>query len=226
MRGLRVLLYHNVSADGRRDDLTVSSSQLEEQFQYLQQAGYTSIGFSDLIAYCDQSKPLPPKPVLVTFDDGFRNNATIAYPLAKKYGIKINLFVVPLFIRAGGYRSNPCLQPDDLEELDPSLVEVGLHSYAHANYAKLHPAEIANDIERCLYTMDEMGISYQPCLAYPFGAFPKRQREAQDKLFEILQEKGIRLAFRIGNSRNFIQSCFFSTSITGLKDGYFVAASP
>src|SRR5579872_5044332 len=90
MRGLRVLLYHNVSADGRRDDLTVSSSQLEEQFQYLQQAGYTSIAFSDLIAYCDHSKPLPPKPVLVTFDDGFRNNATIAYPLAKKYGIKIN----------------------------------------------------------------------------------------------------------------------------------------
>jgi peptidoglycan/xylan/chitin deacetylase (PgdA/CDA1 family) len=180
----------------------VSASQLEEQFQYLQQAGYTSIAFSDLIAYCDHSKPLPPKPVLVTFDDGFRNNATIAYPLAKKYGIKINLFVVPLFIRAGVYRSNPCLQPDDLEELDPSLVEVGLHSYAHANYAKLHPAEIANDIERCLYSLDEMGISYQPCLAYPFGAFPRRQREAQDKLFEILQEKGIRLAFRIGNRIN------------------------
>lgn len=202
MSRLRVLLYHNISADGYRDDLTVSAAQLEEQFQYLHRAGYHSISLSELIAHYDKGKPLPPRPVLVTFDDGFRNCATIAYPLAKKYNVKISLFVIPFYIKTGNYRSIPCLQPADLEEMDPALVEVGLHSQFHASYAELLPYEIEYDLDTCLLNLREMGIDYQPCLAYPFGAYPRRQRQAQRMLFELLQRKGIRLAFRIGNRIN------------------------
>jgi RNA polymerase sigma-70 factor (family 1) len=156
----------------------------------------------NLIAYCDDRIPLPPKPVLLTFDDGFRNCATIAYSLAKKYRIKINLFVVPLFIQLGHYRSIPCLQPADLEAMDPNLVEIGLHSYGHGSYADLTLPAIEFDVDSCLNSLREMGIDYQPCLAYPFGAFPRRQRAAQRRLFALLQRKGIRLAFRIGNRLN------------------------
>ena len=202
MHGLRVLLYHSISADGARDRLTVSRRQLEQQFDYLRRKGYTAILLSDLIAYCDGKKTLPPNPVLITFDDGFLNNVDIAYPLAKQYGIKINLFVVPVFMKQGRYREEPCLQPEDIEQLDPSLVEIGLHSYDHSNYTDLVPAEIAADLERCLYSLQQMGIPYQPCLAYPFGAWPRRKDEAQDGFFELLEQKGIRLAFRIGNRIN------------------------
>jgi len=202
MRGLRVLLYHSISGDGQRDGLTVSHRQLEQQFSYLQSRGYTTILLSDLIAYCDGLKPLPPNPVLITFDDGFLNNVEIAYPLAKKYGIKINLFVVPVFMKRGGYRQERCLQPEDLEGLDPGLVEIGLHSYDHSNYTDLPPAEIEANIDRCVYSLQQMGISYQPCLAYPYGAYPKRRDEVQDGFFHLLEQKGIRLAFRIGNRIN------------------------
>ncbi|HEV2482793.1 MAG TPA: polysaccharide deacetylase family protein [Puia sp.] len=198
MPRLRVLLYHSISADGSRDDLTVSAAQLEAQFQHLRRRGYNSILLSDLIAYYERRRSLPPKPVLITFDDGFLNHVTVAYPLAKKYRMKINLFVIPFFIRTGGYRSTPCAQPADLEKMDPALVEVGLHSYAHLSYADLHPEEIEFDIDRGLQTLQEMGIAYQPCLAYPFGAFPR----GPQNLFELLQRKGIRLAFRIGNRIN------------------------
>ena len=47
-----------------------------------------------------------------------------------------------------------------------------------------------------------MGIPYQPCLAYPYGAYPRRKGYDQSRLFEILEEKGVRLAFRIGNRIN------------------------
>ena len=222
MPRLRVLLYHSISADGTRDDLTVSAAQLEAQFQHLRRRGYNSILLSDLIAYYDRGRALPPKPVLITFDDGFLNQVTIAYPLAKKYRMKINLFVIPFFIRTGGYRATPCVQPADLENMDPALVEVGLHSYAHLSYADLRPEEIEFDIDRCLDTLQEMGIAYQPCLAYPFGAFPRGRylgrflgwgfgrddgrrpgpHFGRQNLFELLQRKGIRLAFRIGNRLN------------------------
>ena len=202
MSRLRVLLYHNISPDGHRDDLTVSAAQLEDQFQYLHREGYNSISLSDLVAHCDNGKPLPPRPVLLTFDDGFRNCATIAYPLAKKYHIKINLFVIPLFIQSGHYRSIPCLRPADMEKMDPALVEIGLHSHFHVSYAELRPFDLEFDIDRCLQSLQEMGIDYQPCLAYPFGAFPRRRRADQRQLFDLLQRKGIRLAFRIGNRIN------------------------
>ena len=202
MRNLRVLLYHSLSRDGRRDALTVSENQLEQQFRYLREKGYSAISLSELIDYCDGKRPLPPNPVLITFDDGFRNNAEIAYPLAKKYGQKINLFVVPYFIRRGTYRQEPCLLPADFDEMDADVVEIGLHSFSHSNYADLLPGEIAADIERCLYSMQQMGIPYQPCFAYPFGAYPRRDDEAQQGMFRILEEKGIRLAFRIGNRIN------------------------
>jgi peptidoglycan/xylan/chitin deacetylase (PgdA/CDA1 family) len=201
-QGLRVLLYHSISGDGRKDALTVSKEQLEAQFRYLRVKGYSSILLSELVAYYDHQRPLPPNPILITFDDGFRNNAEIAYPLAIRYGMKINFFLVPAFMMMGEYKEQACLRADDMYKLDPAFVEVGLHSYAHSSYAELIPSKIEADIERCRLSLKAMGIRWQPCLAYPFGAYPRRKGYDQDRLFEILREKGIRLGFRIGNRIN------------------------
>lgn len=199
---LRVLMYHGVSGEGRRDALTVDSGQLSAHFQYLRSNGYHTILLSDLIAYYEHKRPLPPKPVLITFDDGFLNNYQIACPLAEKYQVKINFFVVPAFIKSGIYREEACMQVADLHRLDGALVEIGLHSYAHSSYAALIPSRIEEDLECCRTSLTTMGLSYQPCLAYPYGAYPRRKGYDQTRLFEILEEKGIRLAFRIGNRLN------------------------
>lgn len=201
-RGLRVLMYHSVSGNGHRDALTVDREQLESHFQYLHSEGYTTILLSELIAYCDHEQPLPKNPVLITFDDGFRDNYEIAYTLAKNYGVKINFFLVPAFIRKGEYRDIPCLRAEDIQKLDPRVVEIGLHSYDHQSYADLFPSRIEKDIDKCMLELKEMGIRFQPCLAYPYGAYPRRKGYDRTRLFEILEEKGIRLAFRIGNRIN------------------------
>jgi peptidoglycan/xylan/chitin deacetylase (PgdA/CDA1 family) len=201
-KSLRVLLYHSISADGSKNALTVTKEQLEEQFRHLQAKGYSTILLSELIAYYDHQRPLPPNPVLITFDDGFRDNLEIAYPLAIKYKLKINFFLVPAFMIIGEYKDRPCLRADDMQRLDPAHVEVGLHSYAHSSYAELSSAKIEADIERCRLSMRTMGVAWQPCLAYPYGAYPRRKGLDQTRLFEILEEKGIRLAFRIGNRLN------------------------
>ena len=199
---LRVLMYHSVSGDGHRDALTVDSRQLEQHFQYLRAKGYTTILLSDLVAYYDHQRPLPPYPVLITFDDGFRNNLKIALPLAKKYGMKINLFLVPAFIMSGMYKNKPCLRAEDLQQLDHSLVEIGLHSCTHASYAEMILPEVNVDILRCRLELEKMGVLYQPCLAYPYGAYPRGKKEDQALFFKILDKAGIRLAFRIGNRIN------------------------
>lgn len=195
-------MYHSVSGNGYTDALTIDSGQLELHFQYLGAKGYQTILLSELIAYYEHRRPLPPNPVLITFDDGFRNNYLLAYPLAEKYQVKINFFLVPSFIKSGIYREETCMNEEDIRRLNPSLVEVGLHSYTHSSYAELNPSRIATDIDDCLASLKDMKIPFQPCLAYPYGAYPRRKGYDQTRLFQILEEKGVRLAFRIGNRIN------------------------
>jgi len=195
-------MYHSISGTGQRDGLTVDAGQLEAQFCYLRTHGYTTILFSDLIAAMEGERPLPEKAVLITFDDGFRNNYEIAYPLARQYCIRINLFVVPAFIHKGEYNGIPCLTAKDIQDMNPDLVEIGLHSFDHRSYAGLSAFRLAADIELSMEALKAMDIPYQPCLAYPFGAYPRRKGLDQSRLFEILEDKGISLAFRIGNRIN------------------------
>lgn len=197
---LRVLMYHSVSGDGYRDGLTVDNGQLEQHFRYLLMEGYTPILLSDLLDWYDHGRLLPEKPVLITFDDGYRDNYEIAYPLAVKYEVKLNFFLVPSFIIQGRYKGQPTIGLEDIRLMDPGLVEIGLHSFGHHNYSMMDPSEIEKDLDNCFMAFRHMDIDYQPCLAYPYGAWPKGPD--QELFFRILQAKGIRLAFRIGNRLN------------------------
>lgn len=194
-------MYHNVSDDGRQDGLTVGTHQLEQHFRYLRENNYTTLLLSELIACHEQNRPLPEKAVLITFDDGFLNNYQLAYPLAKKYQLKLNFFLVPAFILRGKYRDEPCLSAEELLEMDPAVVEYGLHSFDHQGYDVMKPFEIEIDIYNCMLAFEKMGIPCQPCLAYPYGAWPRKILQ-EPRFFEILEEQGIRLAFRIGNRLN------------------------
>ena len=195
-------MYHSVSAWGERDDLTVDKDQLEAHFNSLHKGRYNTILMSELIAFVEGRAALPEKPVLITFDDGFKNNFDIAYPLARRYGIRLNFFVVPSFIQRGEYRGSPIMTADDIRSLHPSWVEIGLHSFEHQSYNQMTPVKMGQDIDDTMAALREMGIPCQPVLAYPFGAYPKRPGHNRDRLFELLEEKGIKLAFRIGNRIN------------------------
>jgi peptidoglycan/xylan/chitin deacetylase (PgdA/CDA1 family) len=196
---LRVLMYHRTSPNGPCDDLTIDAARLEAHFMSLRDGGYTTLLMSELLALAPRRPEgvwaaLPPRAVLLTFDDGFRDNFEVAYPLAVRYGIKLNFFIVPAFIREGVYRGQPCMSRDELLQLDPAVVEFGLHSHAHGSYGEMSSGEIAADIRRCKAFFAAKGIPYQPCLAYPYGAYPADVGP--------LIDEGIQLGFRIGNRLN------------------------
>jgi len=203
---LRVLMYHKISGNGDRDYLTLPANNLEEQFNYLLAQGYSPILFSDLLQYVNKGRPLPSRPVLITFDDGYRDNFTIMYPILKKYGMKANIFLVPAFLqqenRPNNNSENEYLKVRDIQAMDQHLVEFGLHSYNHKSYKKLTAAEINTDIIETKALLHSLDISYQPCLAFPYGAFPKRNPFRLKRFYKILSANQIKLAFRIGNRLN------------------------
>ncbi|RTL60839.1 MAG: polysaccharide deacetylase family protein [Sphingobacteriales bacterium] len=205
VKGLPVLMYHKVTEDNKREDyLTISVSRLKQQIDYLAKKGYTPILLSDLLNYHFKQVDLPVKPVLITFDDGYKDNYTHLYPLLQQYNMKASVFLVAKFLEEGSVaeKESEYLSFDDLKKMALPYVEFGLHSYDHKNYATLSPAEADADIKKMKEVFDKEGVNYQPCFAYPYGAYPKKDTEKQLLLMKTLQSNNIQLAFRIGNRYN------------------------
>ncbi|WP_207512470.1 polysaccharide deacetylase family protein [Longitalea luteola] len=202
--GLPVLNYHKIGT-GKPDFLTVTTGQLREHFDYLNKKGYTTIFISDLLAHIEQKKPLPARPVMITLDDGYRDNYNNLYPLLKEYNIKANIFLVAGFIQAPDDKQvmpNPMgefMLAEEAIEMSRDQVQFGLHTYAHDSYSRLSLPEIEADLKRTKDRLAELGIPVQPCHAYTFGAYNQQNDDKRLAMFELLRQQGIRLGFRVSN---------------------------
>jgi peptidoglycan/xylan/chitin deacetylase (PgdA/CDA1 family) len=97
-----ILMYHYVStpaatADRLRRDLSVTPENFEAQLKYLKDNGFTSIRLYDLHAHLAEGRPLPEKPVVLTFDDGHIDHYVTVFPLLRKYDMTATFFVVADF---------------------------------------------------------------------------------------------------------------------------------
>ncbi len=94
-----ILMYHYVSElppdpDRYRRDLTVLPENFAAQLRYLDDAGYHTITLADLYLYWTQGYPLPEKPIVLTFDDGYRDAYEIVFPMLLEYGFTGTFFVL------------------------------------------------------------------------------------------------------------------------------------
>ncbi len=98
-----ILMYHYISvpppdADIYRRDLSVTPANFEQQLRYLIDNGYTTITLKDLVYHLTLGYPLPERPVILTFDDGYRDNFLHAYRLLRRFDSVGTFFIVTGFI--------------------------------------------------------------------------------------------------------------------------------
>ena len=204
VKGLPILMYHKVS-ENEADGLTVKIQDLENQFAFIRNSGYTSIAFEELAqtgAHQDKGE----KRIILTFDDAYESFYEHVFPLLEQYQLKATLFVPVGFIgktNAWDKGSDKILETDKLRKLSESgRVELGIHSYFHKNYKDLSPEEMKNDLTSCFKGMEKLDLPYSKVLAYPYGGFPKKNPALNGKMKEIFRECGLLFALRIGNRIN------------------------
>lgn len=130
---LPILMYHYLSApppdaDVVRRDLSIAPDQFEAHLAYLRQAGYETISLGELADAAEGKITLPPKPIILTFDDGYRDNYENAFPILKKYGYKATFFIFTQPIDANNV---DYLSWDMVKEMHRAGMEFGSHSYRH-----------------------------------------------------------------------------------------------
>ncbi|MBO5408518.1 MAG: polysaccharide deacetylase family protein [Clostridia bacterium] len=131
-----ILMYHSILKDPlRAGAYVVSPLTLENDLIYIKEHGYETVFVSDLIAYVYEDKPLPEKPIVISFDDGHYNNLLYALPLLEKYDMKAVISVVGSYTEAFSKKDshNPnysYLTWEDISELQNSgRIEIANHTY-------------------------------------------------------------------------------------------------
>ena len=204
-KGIPILMYHKVS-DGAVDGITISVEKLKKQFDFMREKGYQTISFGDLTIAIQTGRPLPMKPVILTFDDAYRDFMTNAYPLIKSFEFKATVFIPVGFIgktNVWDNGSDMILSVNEIRELEATgNVEFGLHSFLHQSYAGLDPAGIQNDLDLCMQTLGYHNIPFVRVLAYPYGSFPGKDPGLNSRMKEIFRTSNLQFALRIGNRIN------------------------
>jgi peptidoglycan/xylan/chitin deacetylase (PgdA/CDA1 family) len=128
-----ILMYHHISdappgSDSVRYDLSVTPQSFGAQLRYLRQEGYESITLNDLALYLTVGKPLPPKPIILTFDDGYADAYTHAFPLLQKFGFSGTFFLISSRLDA---HDPEFLSWAEVEEMHAAGMKFEPHSYDH-----------------------------------------------------------------------------------------------
>jgi peptidoglycan/xylan/chitin deacetylase (PgdA/CDA1 family) len=202
MSGLRVLMYHKV-AKSDTDFLTVSEEQLKMQLNWLKDQ-YNFITLNQLTNFIKNNEPLPEKPLLITFDDGYLNNYTIAYPIFKALKIPFSIFLVGDFLGKKLMHDNQeqeFLNITQLNEMQ-DYATYGYHSEKHVSLMDLDPKFWEAEIQNCINQFRTLSIPIEPVWAYTYGSFPKKDKGQFNTLVEVFKNAGILYAMRIGNRIN------------------------
>lgn len=101
---LPVLMYHHLQEDPGNSSMVVSPERFAEQMQALAQAGYTAVTPEQLVAYVDHGKPLPEKPVWITFDDGYQSNLDAAAPILERNGLCATIYTIGVSVGKSSYK--------------------------------------------------------------------------------------------------------------------------
>jgi len=159
-----ILLYHRIDVSPIGSRYYVTPEKFEEQIKLLRDWEYTSITTQMLVEAITHGYPLPPRPVILTFDDGNLDNYNSAFPIMQKYGFTGVLYIVEGFVGAGGY-----MNAEQIVEMYNAGWEIGSHSVTHRDLNSLDPAsqryEIVESRERL---QAKLGVPVMT-FAYPFG---------------------------------------------------------
>jgi peptidoglycan/xylan/chitin deacetylase (PgdA/CDA1 family) len=185
-----ILTYHSIDRSG--SVISTAPEVFARQMEYLHRNGYRVLSLSEFVsALTDNHTPLV-KTVALTFDDGFHNFFSEAFPVLERYGFRATVFLVTDF--CGGHNDwagNPPELPrsrllgwSEIKELDRYGIEFGSHTRTHPDLTRIFEEEIFDELVESKQAIEDALGKEAASFAYPFGRFNREARHLAGRYFK------------------------------------------
>lgn len=223
---LPIIMYHSLLKEkARSGKYTITTDTLKQDLEFIKSKGYTTITMTELINYVYDDGPLPEKPIIITFDDGYYNNFGYAIPLLKEYNMKAVISIVgeytDRYSESGEANLNyGYMRWEDIKSaMEDGTIEFQNHTYdLHSNTkgrngAAKKKGESLEEYKKAL-TEDLIKLqnefkentNYIPnTFTYPFGSVGKESTD-------IIKELGFKASLSCSSGVNFItkdENCLY-----------------
>jgi peptidoglycan/xylan/chitin deacetylase (PgdA/CDA1 family) len=186
--------YHRFEKKVRRPDTEITPEAFEAQMKELKDHNISVIRMQDFLAWKRGEKNIPAKAAIVTIDDGYKSGYEVAWPILKKYGYPLTLFIYTEGIKGGKFGGGEAMSWEQLGEMRDAGVDIEAHSATHQDLRKpydkvtrrhLNPEEytqwLTAEVAGSKATLEQkLGIRVD-CFAVPFGYYNERVKEACKK---------------------------------------------
>jgi len=156
-----------------------------KQLDTLYRLGFTTITFEDVRQFQNGHIPLPAKPIIITYDDGYLDTYDIAFPIMREFGMCASVFAIGdrtietnVWDEADEYDRVPLMSDDQLREMHDAEFEICSHSMSHPDLSRLKGERLLEEIKRSRESLQEVLGAPVLTFAYPYGKVNKRAKDA------------------------------------------------
>jgi peptidoglycan/xylan/chitin deacetylase (PgdA/CDA1 family) len=182
--------YHRFVNKVRHPDTEIMPQDFEKQMQMLKDRGITVIGMQDLLAWRRGEKSIPPRAAVISFDDGWKSQYDVAWPIMKKFGYTFTMFIYTEGVRGGHFSGGESATWEMLAEMRDAGIDIEAHSATHQDLRKpydkvakkrLSPPEyeewLQNEVVGCKQLLEQrLGIKVN-CFAVPYGFYNQHVKD-------------------------------------------------
>jgi Polysaccharide deacetylase len=194
-----ILMYHSIASDV--DDklhpyfrTVTTPATFEKQMRFLSESGYESLTLSEAVCLLGDESKSQNSPdsshrwVVITFDDGFRDFYSTAFPILEKYGFKATVFLASGFIDKTFVTGRDCLRTLEIKELAKKGVEFGSHTVSHPQLKELSCEQISLELLDSKKVIASITGTNVSLFSYPYR-FPEEDAQFTEMLGRILSEQ-------------------------------------
>lgn len=163
--GIPVLCYHTIG-DVPGNTLYVSQEKFREQMKYLKDNGYFTLTIDEFNDYILTHKAIPEKSVLITFDDGYRDNYTLAYPILKENSQNATIFVI-----TDTFNNPSNLSKDQILEMHGNGIDFASHTTKHQALNEFSYEDQLNILKDSKKALEDLLGKDIVTFAYPYSKY-------------------------------------------------------
>jgi peptidoglycan/xylan/chitin deacetylase (PgdA/CDA1 family) len=184
-----ILYYHRVQ-ENISPQKGISPKIFVAQMEYLRKKNYRTVDLEDLAGFFLAGRPLPPRPLIISFDDGYLDNFQRAYPILKRFGFRAIFFLVSAYI---GQRSEwegcmgenvvPLMTRENILTMMADGFRFGGHGRTHKKLIATSEEEARDEVQQSKKELEDLLQKEVRSFAYPFGDY-------NDRVVDIVREAG------------------------------------